>query len=80
MLWGSSDIISEGDQASSDNNLLTSHQPDIISSGAASLLNRIYQKQNKIKFYQSAYHGTPNNYSFYSQFVILSVYDKSEIR
>ena len=33
--------------------LLTSQQPDIISGGAASLIDKIYQQQNNVKLYQS---------------------------
>ena len=46
--------------------LLTSHQPDIISGGVASLIDKIYQEQNNVKFYQSAYHGTPHDFDEFS--------------
>lgn len=48
-------------------NLLTPKvQPDIISGGAASLIERINQQKNNVKFYQSAYHGTPHRFDEFS--------------
>ena len=48
-------------------NLLTPKvQPDIISGGAASLIERINQQKNNVKFYQSAYHGTPHRFDKFS--------------
>ena len=37
-------------------------QPDIISGGVASLIDKIYQEQNNVKLYQSAYTGSPVDY------------------
>ena len=51
LLWGSSDLISEGDQASSKKDLpLTSS--DIISEGAASLIQKIQQNLDDVNYYQ----------------------------
>lgn len=47
LLWGSSDLISEGDQASSKKDLLTSQQSDLISDGAASLILKVSKFMNK---------------------------------
>lgn len=41
-------------------------QPDIISSGVASLIENIYQQTNNVKFFQSAYHGTPHKFEKFS--------------
>lgn len=53
LLWGSSDLISEGYQASSKKDLLKPKiQPDIISGGVASLIQKIQQKLDDVKYYQ----------------------------
>jgi len=52
LLWGSSDLISEGDQASSKKGSPLTNS-DLISEGVASLIDKIYQQQNNVKLYQS---------------------------
>lgn len=65
LLWGSSDLISEGDQASSKKDLpLTSS--DLISEGAASLIQKLQQKLEDVKYYQSVYHGSPHKFDEFS--------------
>lgn len=65
LLWGNSDLISEGDQASSKKDLpLTSS--DLISEGAASLIQKLQQKLEDVKYYQSAYHGSPHKFDEFS--------------
>lgn len=65
LLWGNSDLISEGDQASSKKDLpLTSS--DLISEGAASLIQKLQQKLEDVKYYQSVYHGSPHKFDEFS--------------
>lgn len=67
LLWGSSDLISEGDQASSKKDLLKPKiQSDLISDGVASLIERIAQQKNDVKYYQSVYHGSPHKFDEFS--------------
>lgn len=67
LLLGSSDIISEGGQASSEKDLLNSKiHTELISDGVASLIDKIYQQQNNVKLYQAAYNGSPNNFDKFS--------------
>ena len=48
LLWGSSNLISEGDKASSKKDLLKPKiQPDIISGGVASLILKVSKFMNK---------------------------------
>lgn len=46
--------------------LLTSQQSDLISDGAASLIEKLQQKLEDVKYYQSAYHGTPHKFDEFS--------------
>lgn len=39
---------------------------DIISEGVANLINSINQQKNKVKLYQAAYNGSPNNFDEFS--------------
>ncbi len=65
LLWGSSDLISEGDRESSKKALpLTSS--DLISEGAASLIQKLQQKLEDVKYYQSVYHGSPHKFDEFS--------------
>lgn len=59
-----SDMISDG-AASSEKGLPLTNS-DIISEGVASLIDKIYQQQNNVKLYQSAYHGTPHRFEEFS--------------
>lgn len=46
--------------------LLTSQQSDLISDGAASLIQKLQQKLEDVKYYQSAYHGSPHKFDEFS--------------
>ena len=50
LLLGNTNSILESDQASSEKDLLTSQQSDLISDGAASLTNSISQKYEKTRY------------------------------
>lgn len=65
LLLGNTNSILESDQASSEKGLPLTNS-DIISEGVASLIERIAQQKNDVKFYQSAYHGTPHKFDEFS--------------
>lgn len=46
--------------------LLTSQQSDLISDGAASLIQKLQQKLEDVKYYQSVYHGSPHKFDEFS--------------
>lgn len=46
--------------------LLTSQQSDLISDGAVSLIQKLQQKLDDVKYYQSAYHGSPHKFDEFS--------------
>ena len=46
--------------------LLTSQQSDLISDGAASLIQKLQQKLDDVKYYQSVYHGSPHKFDEFS--------------
>ena len=50
LLLGNTNSILESDQASSEKDLLTSQQSDLISDGTASLINSISQKYDKTRY------------------------------
>lgn len=58
------ELISDGAASSKKGLPLTNS--DIISEGVASLIDKIYQQQNNVKLYQSAYHGTPHKFDKFS--------------
>lgn len=46
--------------------LLTSQQSDLISDGAVSLIQKLQQKLDDVKYYQSVYHGSPHKFDEFS--------------
>lgn len=59
-----SDLISDGAASSKKDLPLTSS--DLISEGAASLIQKLQQKLEDVKYYQSAYHGSPHKFDEFS--------------